>query len=111
MSVESDVDMASGQNTLDHLLHTVTSTEAGNEVQKAAVQKLRQMTLDLSAIDRLMDMAEKAGAPVPLRCGAVQVLGHHRQRMLPGIGRLAGYHVKQIAAEGIQVGTDVDGGF
>ncbi len=78
MSVESDVDMASGQNTLDHLLHTVTSTEAGNEVQKAAVQKLRQMTLDLSAIDRLMDMAEKAGAPVPLRCGAVQVLGHHR---------------------------------
>ena len=61
--MESDVDMASGQNTLDHLLHTVTATEAGNEVQKAAVQKLRQMTLDPSAIDRLMDMAEKAGAP------------------------------------------------
>ena len=76
--MESDVDMASGEDTLDHLLHTVTSTEAGNEVQKAAVQKLRQMTLDPSAIDRLMDMAEKAVAPVPLRCGAIQVLGHHR---------------------------------
>jgi hypothetical protein len=76
--VESDVNMTSGQDPLDRLLHAVTSSEAENETKKAAVQQLRQMTLLLPVIDQLMAIVGNVNAPVPLRCGAIHVLGYHR---------------------------------
>lgn len=77
MSVERDV-VASGQETIDKLLQAATTTDAGNESVMAAARKLRTLILDAPTLDRLMAIVTDADAPTPLRCGAIQTLGHHR---------------------------------
>ncbi|MBM3262895.1 MAG: hypothetical protein FJY97_05640 [candidate division Zixibacteria bacterium] len=70
--------MTQGRETLDRLICLAVADEQPVENRRAAIGRLRKMTLDPAETGWLMDMAENRSTPASIRRCTIQVLGYHR---------------------------------
>lgn len=70
--------MTQGREALDRLVRTVAAGDEPVETRRAAISRLRKMSLDAAESGWLMAIAENPDHPAGLRRCAIQTLGFHR---------------------------------